>query len=280
METPWTLEIKPQQNPFNLRLKEVWQYRDLILMFVKRDFVTFYKQTILGPLWFFLQPILTMLVFVVIFGNIANIPTDGLPKPIFYLCGIIAWNYFSECLTSTSSVFITNAQLFGKIYFPRIIIPLSKVISNLIRFGIQFTLFFGLLIYYAIVSDAIKPNFYILLTPLLLLNMAALGLGLGMIVSAMTTKYKDLVFLISFGVQLLMYATPVIIPLSEVAYPYRYVMLANPMTSIIEAFRYGFLGVGSFNIFEIAYSFIASCLFFFAGLFVFNTIEKSFTDVI
>ena len=244
-EEKWDIELTPHSSLLDLKLKDIWHYRDLLMLLVRRDFVSFYKQTILGPLWFFIQPLFTTIIYTFIFGNLANISADNLDKPLFYMAGITAWNYFADCLTKTSSVFTANAGLFGKVYFPRLIVPLSIVVSNLIRFGVQMALFFITMGFYAIKGSNVHPNIYLLLFPFLLLLMAMLGLGLGMIVSAMTTKYRDLSFLITFGIQLMMYLTTVIYPLSTVKekYPkYQWLVEYNPMTPIIEAFRYGFLG--------------------------------------
>ncbi len=282
----WDLEIKNQNSFFDIKLKELWRYRDLLLMFVKRDFVSFYKQTILGPLWFFIQPIFTTIVFTFVFGKLAGIGTDGLPQQLFYLTGITSWNYFSDCLTKTSTVFKDNANIFGKVYFPRLIMPLSIVVSNLVRFGVQLLLLDFMMIYYWLfpVSNAsFQVTIAILLFPFLVILMALLGLGLGLIITAVTTKYKDLTFLITFGVQLLMYGTTVIYPLSEAKLKFpamaKFIEL-NPMTGIIEAFRYAFLGKGEFSLSSIAYSTIVTFVVLFAGILIFNKTEKNFVDTI
>src|ERR1700744_266069 len=246
----WDIEITSKNYLLDLKLRDIWHYRDLLFLLVRRDFVSFYKQTILGPLWFFIQPLFTTIIYTFVFGNLAGMSTDGLPQPLFYLAGITAWNYFADCLTKTSTVFTVNAGLFGKVYFPRLIVPLSIVVSNLIRFGVQMLMFFIIMGAYWIKGATFHPNIYLLLFPVLLILMAMLGLGLGMIISAMTTKYRDLTFLITFGIQLMMYLTTVIYPLSTVKAKYpKYVWMVeyNPMTSIIEAFRYGFLGKGTFT---------------------------------
>jgi lipopolysaccharide transport system permease protein len=242
--------------------------------------VATYKQTILGPIWFFLQPILTTLMFVLIFGRIAKLSTDGLPMILFYLAGITLWNYFAECLNRTSTVFKDNAQVFGKVYFPRLIMPLSIVASNLVKLGIQFTLFLLVWGYYLIMGANVHPNIYILLFPILVFLMGGLGLGFGMIISAMTTKYRDLVFLMAFAVQLLMYATPVIYPLSTIGPNYRWLILANPMSSIVETFRFSFLGSGSFSWYYLAYSSCFTLAALALGAIVFNKVEKSFMDTV
>jgi lipopolysaccharide transport system permease protein len=282
-EEDWDLEITAKHNLFDLHLKDLWHYRDLLTLLVRRDFVSFYKQTILGPLWFFVQPIITIIMYTLIFGNLAGIPTDDLPKPLFYLAGTIIWNYFADCLIKTSSVFKDNAVLLGKVYFPRLIMPLSIVLSNLIRFGVQFLLFIMLILYLNIQGLTIMPNAIALLFPLLLLLVAAQGLGIGMIISAVTTKYRDLAFVISFGVPLLMYATTVIYPLSvaEAKYPtYSWLIKYNPITAIIETFRYGFLGKGDFSWTYIGYSATGTLVIFFVGLVIFNRVEKNFVDTV
>lgn len=279
-EEQWTEVIEPKTSLLDLRLNEIWRYRDLVMMFVRRDFVANYKQTILGPIWFFIQPLLTTITFILIFGKVAKISTDGLPMTVFYLAGITIWNYFSETLNRTASVFKDNAQMFGKVYFPRLTMPVSIVISNLVRFGIQFGLFLAVWLYYLAQSDAIHPNAYMLLTPVLILVMGLLALGLGMIFSALTNKYKDLVFLLTFGVQLLMYATPVIYPISSISEKYQWIIMANPMSAIVETFRYAFLGSGSFSWLNLAYSFGVSLLVLLMGTVIFNRVEKSFTDTV
>jgi lipopolysaccharide transport system permease protein len=276
----WSEVIEPRTRLLDLRLDELWRYRDLVMMFVRRDFVSNYKQTILGPIWFFLQPLLTTLTFVLIFGRIAQLSTDGLPMILFYLAGVTVWNYFAETLNKTASVFKDNAQMFGKVYFPRLTMPFSIVVSNLVRFLIQFTLFLIVWVYYLFQTDAIHPNYLIVLTPLLVVLMGLLALGLGMIISAMTTKYKDLIFLLTFGIQLLMYATPVIYPLSSLSDKYKWLILANPMSSIVETFRYAFLGSGTFSWGYLGYSFIATIIILLLGTIVFNKVEKSFTDTV
>lgn len=279
----WDIELTPENNLLDLKLKDVWHYRDLLVLLVRRDFVSFYKQTILGPLWFFIQPLFTTIIYTFVFGSLANISTDGLPQPLFYLAGITAWNYFADCLTKTSSVFTTNAGLFGKVYFPRLIVPLSIVVSNLIRFGVQMLLFVVMMVIYGIKGAAFHPNAYLLLFPFLLILMAMLGLGLGMIISAMTTKYRDLTFLITFGIQLMMYLTTVIYPLSTVKqkYPhYQWMVEYNPMTSIIEAFRYGFLGQGTFTMVSLGITTLITIIIMLFGIVVFNRVERNFIDTV
>ena len=279
-EKHWDLEITSYNSLLNLHLKDVWNYRDLLVLFVKRDFVSFYKQTIFGPLWFFIQPIFTTVIFTVIFSRLAGISTEGAPPALFYLTGTVAWNYFSDCLTKTSTVFRDNSGIFGKVYFPRLIMPLSIVISNLVKFSVQFLLFLVMLAWFAFKGGEIHPNLYMLLFPIIIILMAMLGLGIGLIVTALTIKYRDLAFLLAFSVQLLMYATPVIYPLSAVPEKYRYIILMNPMTALIETFRYGFLGTGNFHPGNFAYSVIATVSLFFIGLIIFNKVEKNFVDTV
>lgn len=280
--TPWTTIIKPKNKLFFVDLKELWAYRDLYFMFVKRDIVTWYKQTILGPLWFFIQPILTTLMFMIVFGGIAQISTDGLPQPLFYLAGICLWQYFSESLTQTSNTFISNTHVFGKVYFPRLVVPLATVTSNLVRLAIQMSLFLIVYLYYFIFTDAaIQPNLYLLLTPVLILLLAGLALGFGILFSSMTTKYRDLTFLLSFCVQLWMYATPVIYPLSTIKNEkLHFLMSLNPITSIIETFKYATLGVGSYSPYALLYSAIFTVLILCTGILVFNRIQKTFMDTV
>lgn len=277
----WTEIIGPRTNLLDLRLGDVWRYRDLVLMFVRRDFVSTYKQTVLGPIWFFIQPLLTTLTFVVVFGRVAKLSTDGLPMVVFYLAGVTVWGYFSQTLTSISSVFTANAAIFGKVYFPRLTMPVSIVVANLVRFGIQFGLFLGVWAYYLLTTDALHPNALVLLTPVLLLLMGLMSLGLGMIFSALTTKYRDLNMLLVFGIQLFMYATPVIYPLSSIAGSrYGWLILANPMSSIVETFRYAYLGSGTFSWGQLGYSAAFTAVILVLGTVIFNKVEKSFTDTV
>jgi lipopolysaccharide transport system permease protein len=272
--------IRPKTGWFDLHLSDLWRYRDLVMLFVRRDFVSQYKQTILGPLWFIIQPLLITLTFTVIFGNIAQLSTDGLPKVLFYLSGVTAWSYFADCLTKTSETFNANAAIFGKVYFPRLAVPVSIVISNLIRFGIQLGLFLGFYAYFLARGTAIHATQALWLLPLLILLMAALGLGAGIIVSSMTTRYRDLRFLVQFGVQLLMYSTPVIIPLSKLPEKYRWIMLSNPMTPVIETFRYAFLGTGEFSWSDLGLSTAIAAAILAAGVLLFNHVEKTFMDTV
>jgi len=276
----WDLEIKPGNGLFNLHLKDVWRYRDLLWLLVRRDFVSFYKQTILGPLWFFIQPIFTTIVFTIVFSNLAKISTNGTPPPLFYLAGTVAWNYFADSLTKTSTVFKDNAAIFGKVYFPRLIMPISIVFSNLIKFGVQFILFIILLFFYIVKGSKVEPNMFVLLFPVVIALMAILGLGLGLIITAVTTKYRDLAFVVTFGMQLLMYATPVIYPISAAPAKYRQLIALNPMSGLIETFRYGFLGAGQFYPGLFFYSAAASLVIFLLGLVIFNNAEKNFVDTV
>ena len=279
-EEQWTEVIQPRTNLFDLGLADVWRYRDLVMLFVRRDFVSTYKQTVLGPIWFFIQPLLTTITYMIVFGGIANLSTDGLPQLPFYLAGVTIWNYFAQTLTTVSTVFTANAAIFGKVYFPRLTMPLSIVISNLVRFGIQFALFLAVWGYYLVRTSSLHPNLYMLLTPLLLVLMGLLGLGLGMIFSALTTKYRDLAMLLTFGVQLLMYATPVIYPLSKLPVKYKVFILANPLSSIVETFRYAFLGSGTFSWGALGYSTAVTLVVLVLGTVIFNKVEKSFTDTV
>ena len=276
----WNMVIEPQRGLFELRLGELWRYKDLIMLFVRRDFVSVYKQTILGPLWYLIQPVLTTLMFTVIFGQIASLPTDGLPQFLFYMSGTVIWAYFSDCLNKTSNTFVQNSNLFGKVYFPRLAVPVSILISNLITFLIQLTLFVIFVLFFMMSDSTVQPNTWLLFVPVLVLMMAGLGLGLGIIISSLTTKYRDLRFLVTFGVQLLMYATPVIYPVSSIPERFRPLILANPMTSIVETFRYAFLGAGTVNLGQLLYSFIFMLVVVFFGTVIFNRVEQTFMDTV
>jgi lipopolysaccharide transport system permease protein len=276
----YTTIIKPKNKLFDIDFKELWQYRDLFSMFVKRDIITQYKQTILGPAWFFIQPAITTIMYMIVFGGIAGIPTDGLPQPMFYLAGIVCWQYFADCLNKTSSTFTTNQAIFGKVYFPRLIVPLSTVTSNLVRMGIQFLMFLTVYIYYILVGVAIAPNIYILLLPLLILMLAGLSLGFGIIISSMTTKYRDLTILFTFIVQLWMYATPIIYPLSSMSSKRQWIMALNPVTSIVETFKYGTMGVGTFSWGQLGYSFGFMVVLMVIGIVIFNKVQRSFMDTV
>ena len=276
----WTEIIEPRTRLLDLGLADVWRYRDLVLLFVRRDFVSTYKQTILGPIWFFIQPLLTTLTYVIIFANVAKLSTDGVPPLLFYIAGVTVWNYFATTLTSVSTVFTANAAIFGKVYFPRLTMPLSIVLSNLVRFGIQLGLFLLIWGYYLATDASIRPTWAVVLTPVLVLLMGLLSLGLGMIFSSLTTKYRDLAMLLIFGVQLFMYATPVIYPLSSVPANYKWLILANPMTTIVETFKFAFLGVGEFSWFYLGYCALVTVVVLLLGTVIFNKVEKSFTDTV
>ncbi len=283
----WTTVIKPRNKLFEVNLKEIWDYRDLMTLFVKRTITVQYKQTILGPLWWIIQPAMTVIMYMVVFGGIAGIPTDGIPQPLFYLGGVAMWQYFSDCLTKTSNTFVANSGIFGKVYFPRLIMPLSGIISNLVRFGIQLGLFVLVYIYYLIIGQAPTPNWYLLLFPLLLVIMAGLALGFGVIISSMTTKYRDLQILFSFFVSLWMYATPIVYPLSQVAGIKKFgislanIMCLNPVTPVIETFKHGALGAGEFVGWGwLAYSFVFMVVILFIGILIFNKVQKSFMDTV
>ena len=278
----WDTVITPQRGWMELNIDEIWNYRDLLWLFVKRDFTTFYKQTILGPLWFFIQPIITTIVFSVIFNKVGKISTDEIPPYLFYMSGIIAWNYFSSCLNATSNTFVLNSNLFGKVYFPRIIMPLSKVISGLATFTVQLLMFFCFYFYYLVIgNNSINPSLKTLsLIPILIIQMAMLGQGLGMIISSLTTKYRDLTYLVTFGSQLLMYASPIVYPLSIVPDKYKAILIANPMTPVIEGFRLAFVGKGNLESGLFVYSITITIIIFFSGILIFNRVEKSFIDTV
>ena len=276
----WTEEIKSDNSLWSVNFKEIWKYRDLLIMLVTRDFIAFYKQTILGPLWFFVQPIMTTFIYVIVFDKVAKLPTDGIPSMPFYLAGVTIWNYFADCLTKNSNVFISNAGVFGKVYFPRLIMPLTIAISGLMKFSIQFAVFILVVIYFTFFKGSIYPNIWILATPFLLILMAGFAMGLGMIFSSLTTKYKDLGFLLSFGVQLFMYATPVIYSTSSVPDKYRWVVDKNPLTGIFECFKFAYLGSGHFEPISLLKSFISIVILLFIGVIIFNKVEKTFMDTV
>jgi lipopolysaccharide transport system permease protein len=277
----WTEVISPKKGLFDVKLKELWRYRDLILLFVRRDFVSTYKQTVLGPIWFFLQPLFTTAIFVIVFSQIAKLSTDGLPPVLFYLSGITLWSYFSDCFSKTSNVFVTNAGIFGKVYFPRLTSPVSIVISNLIKFGIQILLFFCIYAFYLLKGAiSFEISWSILMLPFLIIIMALLGLGLGIIFSSLTTKYRDLSFLLQFGIQLLMYATPVIYPLSSVGGKLKTLLLINPLTPIIETFRVIIFNQGSIDFGGLVYCVLFTSITLFIGILTFNQVEKSFMDTV
>ncbi|MBR1835626.1 MAG: ABC transporter permease [Bacteroidales bacterium] len=283
----WTTVIKPKDKLLAVDFKELWHYRDLATLFVKRDIITQYKQTVLGPLWFIIQPVMTVVMYMVVFGGIAGIGTDGIPQPLFYLAGTCMWQYFSDCLNKTSNTFVSNSGLFGKVYFPRLIVPVANVTSNLLRFGIQLSLFLIVYLIYSIVGCAAHVNLYVLLFPLLVVMMAGLALGFGVIISSMTTKYRDLQILFSFIVHLWMYATPIVYPLSLVkgkmvaGLDMYTVMRLNPVTPVLETFKYGFLGAGEFIGWGwLAYSFLFMVALIGFGIVIFNKTQKSFMDTV
>lgn len=278
--TTWTTTIGPKTSWLDIDIAGLWRARDLIMLFVRRDFVTFYKQTILGPLWFLIQPLLTTVVFTVIFGRIAKVPTDGLPQFLFYMSGIVPWAYFASCLDKTSNTFVANAGIFGKVYFPRLAVPVSIVITNLFTFAIQFFAFLGFVAYFYLSGADIRPNVWVIITPLLLLQMAALGLGMGTLISALTTRYRDLTFVVGFGVQLWMYATPIVYPMSQVNEKWHWLLALNPMSSVVETFRYAYLGSGGVKIEYFLLSAFLTALIFLFGLLLFSRAEKSFMDTV
>ena len=283
MNKDWDIIITNRSHLWSIDFHELWRYRDLLAMYVKRDIVTFYKQTILGPLWFVIQPLFTTIMFMFVFGGIAGISTDGIPQAVFYLAGLVCWNYFQDCLSKCSDTFNANQAIFGKVYFPRLVVPLSIVISNLIKMAIQFVLFIVVYSYYFATGIDFHPNLGLILVPILIVLLGCLGLGFGMIISSMTTKYRDLRFLITFGVQLWMYATPVIYPLSvmKATYPkYIWVLVANPLTAILETFKYAFTGVGEFNWIYLGYSIICTLIVLTLGIVIFNRVQRNFMDVI
>lgn len=279
MEQTWTTVIRPKNKLFDLKLRELWQYRDLIVMFVKRDFKTMYKQTILGPLWIIINPILTTLMQVLVFGNIADISTDGMPQFLFYMAGNTVWLYFSSCLTKTSTTFTANAAVFGKVYFPRLVTPISIVISGLISFGVQFAIFLVTDIYYT-VNGMVHPGLLVLLTPLLVIELALLGMGCGIIISALTTKYRDLAVLVTFGVQLWMYGSAIIFPVSSLPEKWAHLLMLNPVVPIVEAFRYAYTGHGTFSVKYLGIGAIVTLVILFVGIVIFNKVEKTFMDTV
>lgn len=280
-EEEWDLVIEPKGHLFDLKLNEVWKYRDLVMLFVRRDFVASFKQTILGPLWHFIQPVFTTIMFLFIFGTIANIPTDGVPPVLFYMSGITIWNYFSACLTNTSNTFVANAGIFGKVYFPRMVTPISQVLSNLVKFGIQFLLLLAVIIYYSLIGTHIHFGWSWLMIPVLVLMMAAMGLGLGIIISSVTTKYRDFSVLLGFAVQLLMYATPVAYPMSYLSdKPYARWVAWNPLSPIVEAFRYSLFGKGTADLNGLIYSGVFILVTLFLGTIIFNKVERNFMDTV
>lgn len=280
MKENWTTEIKPKTGWFDIDLKELLQYKDLITMFVKRDFKTLYKQTILGPLWIIINPLLTTIMYTIVFGNIANISTDGMPQILFYMLGTTVWTYFSTSLTKTSTTFTANSSIFGKVYFPRLVTPISTVVSGVINFVVQFVMFLCFAIYYYVIGAPIQPNMYILITPLLLVQLACLSLGFGVIISSLTTKYRDLAVLVTFGVQLWMYATPVVYPASQIGGRLKTLMMLNPVSPIVESFRYAFLGSGFIPWNFLGISVVTTLVVLFIGVVLFSRVEKTFMDTV
>ena len=280
MAKDWTLVIKPEKRLLDVDLKGIWRYRDLWYMYVKRDIVTVYKQTILGPLWFFIQPIFTTVMYMFVFGGLAGISTDGVPQPLFYLSGIMLWNYFSECFSGASNTFTANAGIFGKVYFPRLVVPLASLTSNLIKMFIQLLLFIAVYIYYLTVGGTVSINAAALLFPVLVFMLAFHALSWGLIVSSLTSKYRDLRYLVGFGLQLFMYATPIIYPLSAAGDKFRWALELNPLTPIFEAFKYGFLGAGSLSWSGLLYSAIFMVVMMFISVIIFNRVERNFMDTV
>ena len=276
----WDIEIKPKNGLLQINLGELWHYKDLITLFVRRDFVAAYKQTVFGHLWHFLNPLFSTIIFTIVFHRIANISTDGLPPVLFYMCGNVCWGYFAKCLNSTSNTFVSNANIFGKVYFPRLVVPISNVISALISFGIQLLMFFVFMGYFLLKGENVHPNIWIAAVPFIMLIMAVIGLGLGIIISSLTTKYRDLSVFIGFGVSLLMYATPVIYPVSSLSAEMQQYLLINPIAPLIEAFRYAFLGAGTIDLGWLAYSAVTAIILFLVGIVLFNRVEKTFMDTV
>jgi lipopolysaccharide transport system permease protein len=276
----WDLEIRPKRHLLDINLKEIWDYRDLVMLFVRRDFVAKYKQTILGPFWFILNPLISTLMYTLVFAGIAKIPTEGVPPQLFYISGIVAWSYFASCLNGTSSTFLTNAGIFGKVYFPRLVSPISVIISSIVQLGVQLLLLVAFMVYYSINGYQIHINMYLLYMPLLIVDLALLGLGFGIIFSALTTKYRDLSNFLGFGVQLWMYITPVIYPSSVVPEKYRILVYINPVAPLVEAFKYGIIGAGEFNPGKLLYSVVFTFILLFIGVILFNRTEQNFMDTV
>ncbi len=280
MAEDWTLVIKPEKGLLDVDIKGIWRYRDLWYMYVKRDIVTVYKQTILGPLWFFIQPIFTTAMYMFVFGGLAGISTDGVPQPLFYLSGIMLWNYFSECFNGASNTFTANAGIFGKVYFPRLVVPLASLTSNLIKMLIQLLLFIVVYVYYVAIGGPVSINAAALLFPMLVFMLAFHALSWGLIVSSLTSKYRDLRYLVGFGLQLFMYATPIIYPLSAAGDKFRWALELNPLTPIFEAFKFGVLGSGSLSWGGLLYSFVFMVVMLFFSVIIFNRVERNFMDTV
>lgn len=280
IDDPWTAVLRPQSGRLNFGLGELWRYRDLVGLLVRRDFVATYKQTILGPIWFLIQPLVTTLTFVVIFGNIAAMPTDGQPPVLFYMLGTLVWGYFATCFVQTANTFVANASLFGKVYFPRLVVPVATVVSNLLTLAIQFSQFVVIALFFSNSATRPAPNAWLFFLPILIVLMAGLGLGLGLAISSLTTRYRDLQHAVAFGTPLLMYATPVIYPLSSVPERFRWIVAANPMTPIVETFRYAILGSGTVSIRHLAYALAATMVSLAVGIALFNRTERNFMDTV
>lgn len=280
LQEVWDLEIRPKRHLLDINLKEVWNYRDLVMLFVRRDFVARYKQTILGPFWFILNPLISTLMYTLVFAGIANISTEGIPPQLFYITGIVAWSYFATCLNGTSSTFLNNASIFGKVYFPRLVSPISVIISSMVQLGIQFLLLVAFMVYFSIAGYKIQFNGYIFFIPLIIINLALLALGFGIVFSSLTTKYRDLSNLMSFGVQLWMYITPVIYPSSVVPEKYRILVIINPVAPLLEAFKFGLIGAGEFNPVRLLYSVVFTVILIFIGVILFNRTEQNFMDTV
>jgi len=276
----WDLVIRPKRHLLDINLKEIWDYRDLVMLFVRRDFVAKYKQTILGPFWFIINPVISTLMYTLVFAGIAKIPTEGVPPQLFYLSGIVAWSYFAACLNGTSTTFVSNAGIFGKVYFPRLVSPISVIISSMVQLGIQLLLLMGFMLYYTFTGYDIQINWHLFYIPLLIIDLALMGLGFGIIFSALTTKYRDLTNLMSFGVQLWMYITPVIYPASAVPEKYRIFIYINPVAPLVEAFKYGLIGVGEFSLERLLYSVFFTNILLFTGVILFNRTEQNFMDTV
>lgn len=279
----WDIVIKPKEKGLHLNLKEVWRYRDLLYLYVHRDFIATYKQTILGPLWFFIQPIFTTIIYTVVFGGIAGIPTDGLPQPLFYMAGILCWNFYSDCLGRSSGTFLSNAGVFSKVYFPRLVVPIAGLATATIKMFIQLLMFFAFYAYYVYDGAQIGINSYILLFPLLVIMLAGIGFGVGILISSVTIKYRDISILFSFVMGLLMYVTPVIYPLSAIPpkyLQYKWLIQLNPLSSVVETFRYGFLGTGDFSWYALGYSVLFTIVIVLLGIVTFNKVERRFVDIV
>lgn len=279
-EQKWSTVIKPKTGWFDIDVKNIWKYKDLIKLFVRRSFVSMYKQTVLGPAWAIIQPLCTTVIFTIIFGNIAGLAPGGVPSFLFFMAGNITWGYFANCLNATSGTFTGNAGIFGKVYFPRLVMPITTVISNLISFAIQYVFFLGFWIYFLVTTDSMQPNLFVLMTPVLLVHMALMGLGIGIICSSLTTKYRDLTMLIGFGVQLWMYLTPVAYDYQIISDKWRTLYMCNPMTPVINTMRYAYLGIGEFELGYYLLSWVVTLIMLFLGVLLFSRVEKTFMDTV